>query len=74
VYAHSPCVCACVTLSPCIPLYVPLSSLRFSSPPVCLLIFGSYSFLDSKDSNLLEYKLDSFSSVYRKLTGKDVVL
>jgi small subunit ribosomal protein S7e len=30
------------------------------------------SFLDPKDSNLLEYKLDSFSSVYRRLTGKDV--
>lgn len=30
-------------------------------------------FLDSKDKNLLEYKLDTFSSVYRKLTGKDVV-
>ncbi|KAI0313606.1 40S ribosomal protein S7 [Amylostereum chailletii] len=30
-------------------------------------------FLDSKDSTSLEYKLDSFSSVYRRLTGKDVV-
>ncbi|KAJ4492833.1 40S ribosomal protein S7 [Lentinula edodes] len=30
-------------------------------------------FLDSKDANVLEYKLDSFSSVYRRLTGKDVV-
>lgn len=29
-------------------------------------------FLDSKDSTSLEYKLDSFSSVYRRLTGKDV--
>jgi small subunit ribosomal protein S7e len=29
--------------------------------------------LDSKDSTSLEYKLDSFSSVYRRLTGKDVV-
>ncbi|CED84880.1 40s ribosomal protein s7 [Phaffia rhodozyma] len=29
-------------------------------------------FLDNKDSNLLEYKLDTFSSVYRRLTGKDV--
>ena len=33
----------------------------------------SRSFLDSKDANVLEYKLDSFSSVYRRLTGKDVV-
>jgi hypothetical protein len=31
-------------------------------------------FLDAKDSNLLEYKLDSFASVYRRLTGKDVHL
>jgi small subunit ribosomal protein S7e len=30
-------------------------------------------FLDAKDQTSLEYKLDSFSSVYRRLTGKDVV-
>lgn len=30
------------------------------------------SFLDPKDQNLLEYKLDTFSSVYRNLAGKDV--
>jgi len=30
-------------------------------------------FLDSKDATSLEYKLDSFSSVYKRLTGKDVV-
>ena len=30
-------------------------------------------FLDSKDSASLDYKLDSFSSVYNKLTGKQVV-
>lgn len=29
-------------------------------------------FLDSKDATSLEYKLDSFAGVYRKLTGKDV--
>ena len=29
-------------------------------------------FLDSKDKNVLEYKLDTFASVYKKLTGKDV--
>ncbi len=29
-------------------------------------------FLDSKDATSLEYKLDSFSSVYKKLTGRDV--
>jgi small subunit ribosomal protein S7e len=32
-----------------------------------------HRFLDSKDATSLEYKLDSFSSVYRRLTGKDVV-
>jgi len=30
-------------------------------------------FLDPKDATSLEYKLDSFSSVYRRLTSKDVV-
>ncbi|PLW06725.1 hypothetical protein PCASD_23345, partial [Puccinia coronata f. sp. avenae] len=29
-------------------------------------------FLDSKDATSLEYKLDSFSSVYHRLTGKTV--
>lgn len=32
-----------------------------------------YRFLDPKDSTSMEYKLDSFSSVYNKLTGKTVV-
>ncbi|KAI8993632.1 40S ribosomal protein S7 [Pilobolus umbonatus] len=30
-------------------------------------------FLDSKDATSLEYKLDTFSAVYKKLTGKDVI-
>ncbi|KAL0076023.1 30S ribosomal protein S7e [Phycomyces blakesleeanus] len=30
-------------------------------------------FLDTKDATSLEYKLDTFSSVYKKLTGKNVV-
>lgn len=30
-------------------------------------------YLDAKDQNQLEYKLDTFSSVYRSLAGKDVV-
>ncbi|TPX31319.1 hypothetical protein SmJEL517_g05346 [Synchytrium microbalum] len=30
-------------------------------------------FLDRKDNTSLEYKLESFSAAYRKLTGKDVV-
>jgi small subunit ribosomal protein S7e len=29
-------------------------------------------FLDKKDATYLEYKLDTFASVYKKLTGKDV--
>lgn len=29
-------------------------------------------FLDSKDKNSLEYKLDTYTQVYKKLTGKDV--
>jgi len=28
-----------------------------------------FSFLDNKDQNLLEYKLDTFTSVYKNLTG-----
>lgn len=30
-------------------------------------------FLDAKDANSLDYKLESFSSVYNRLTGKSVV-
>jgi len=30
-------------------------------------------FLDPKDANALEYKLESFSSIYRRLTGKEVL-
>ena len=44
--------------------------LAVMSPLIAIL---GRSFLDSKDSTSLEYKLDSFSSVYRRLTGKDVV-
>jgi len=29
--------------------------------------------LDAKDKNTLEYKLETFSAVYKKMTGKDVV-
>lgn len=36
-----------------------------------LLIFQV--FLDPKERNNTEYKLDVFSGVYRKLCGKDVV-
>lgn len=30
-------------------------------------------FLDPKDRNTTEYKLETFAGVYKKLTGKDVV-
>ena len=30
-------------------------------------------YLDPKDRNTTEYKLDTFGAVYKKLTGKDVV-
>lgn len=30
-------------------------------------------FLDPKERNNTEYKLESFAAVYRKLSGKDVV-
>jgi len=30
-------------------------------------------YLDPKDRNNLEYKLDTFGGVYKKITGKDVV-
>ena len=32
-----------------------------------------HSFLDGKDKNSLEYKVDTFSAVYKKITGKEVV-
>jgi len=46
-----------------------------TSDPVVLELTADHgsSLLDSKDATSLEYKLDSFSSVYRRLTGKDVV-
>lgn len=30
------------------------------------------AYLDAKDQNLLEYKLDAFSSIYRALCGKEI--
>ncbi|KAI6010497.1 40S ribosomal protein S7 [Pisolithus marmoratus] len=38
-----------------------------------VVAYGLHRILDPKDATSLEYKLDSFSSVYRRLTGKDVV-
>ena len=53
-------------------VYVTLTLSGYSRSP-CELTCLNPSFLDSKDATSLEYKLDSFSSVYRRLTGKDVV-
>lgn len=41
----------------------------------CYILSNIYvfSFLDRKDHTSLEYKLDTFSATYKKLTGKDVV-
>jgi small subunit ribosomal protein S7e len=36
-------------------------------------LFSIFSFLDAKDATSLEYKIDTFSAVYKKLTGKEVV-
>ncbi|CAB4302582.1 unnamed protein product [Prunus armeniaca] len=35
--------------------------------------FNGKVFLDPKERNNTEYKLESFSAVYRRLSGKDVV-
>ena len=53
-------------------VYVPLALIRLCGCSRELTRLNP-SFLDSKDATSLEYKLDSFSSVYRRLTGKDVV-
>jgi small subunit ribosomal protein S7e len=42
--------------------------------PCCtLLLLLLQVFLDPKDRNTTEYKLETFAGVYKKLTGKDVV-
>eukprot|EP00983_Pelagomonas_calceolata_P021304 667793-Pelagomonas_calceolata.AAC.1 len=38
----------------------------------CLLALVQV-FLDPKDRNSTEYKLETFAGVYKKLTGKDIV-
>ncbi len=35
-------------------------------------VAGLQVYLDPKDRNSTEYKLDTFGSVYKKLTGKEV--
>jgi hypothetical protein len=39
--------------------------------PTCICSFGQV-FLDPKERNNTEYKLETFAAVYRKLSGKDV--
>lgn len=48
----------------------PPSPLAAPPPPSCC---PPQVFLDPKDRNTTEYKLDTFAGVYKKLTGKDVV-
>ena len=40
---------------------------------ILIITWSRQVFLDPKEKNNTEYKLDSFASVYRKLSGKDVV-
>lgn len=49
--------------------------LLFDFYHVNLCFYGNVGqvFLDPKERNNTEYKLESFSAVYRKLSGKDVV-
>ena len=35
--------------------------------------FKNYSYLDRKDQALMDEKLDTFTAVYKRLTGKDAV-
>lgn len=69
---HAAACCPC--LSPCVSWYVwraqqPLTPRHLAcSPPTAVQVF-----LDPKDRNTTEYKLDTFAGVYKKLTGKDVV-
>lgn len=49
---------------------LPHQSSKLSPLPLCPCL---QVFLDPKDRNTTEYKLDTFAGVYKKLTGKDVV-
>lgn len=39
----------------------------------CSLVHAPQVYLDPKERNSTEYKLETFAAVYKKLTGKDIV-
>lgn len=49
------------------------SSAASDPPPPPLIAARLQVYLDPKDRNTTEYKVDTFSGVYKRLTGKDVV-
>ena len=49
------------------------SAAAITSDPVFSSVLHVQVYLDPKDRNSTEYKLDTFGSVYKKLTGKEVV-